>query len=313
MVLNDSEYNQNVVQILGHTILVPKTWNDMTLKQQIVCNDVLMSLNDATFVQKRIALMQFLTGLSDEFFISWKKMYDDAELWAERFRKLTEFVTDFLFEQKQTADEREQFGIAATLTKCPYPSVILAKKRKGKDPKPIKLWAASDGLENISFAEMAEVFTCFDRYTAGGNEAHIHRAFAVVFRPSKPNDAANKQRAFDGDQRTGLEEADEVIAQRAKLWQDVQPPIKRLLWFWLVSCREQIIRKNPQVFKSGNADALMRRLAVYSWAGVAIELSKGDVLARKAIEVSNYRDIFITLSYLETKSEVTEAIMKKKN
>jgi hypothetical protein len=77
-----------------------------------------------------------------------------------------------------------------------------------------------------------------------------------------------------------------------------------------VSCREQIIRQNPQIFKAGNSDALMRRLAVYSWAGVAIELSKGDVLARQAIENANYRDIFITLSYLETKAQVTEEMSK---
>lgn len=306
---NLTDYNQNVIQILGQTFLSPKSWNDLTLKQQLVCNDVLMSLNAATFVQKRIALMQFLLDMPDAVLKNWAASAD-KEVFGDELKSVVEVVTDFLFAKTVNTEGVEQFGISATLTKCPYPMVILQRKRKDKEAKDEKLWAASDGLANMTFAEMADVFTCFERYSSTGDEAHIHRALAVVFRPSKPNDAANRARAFDGDRRVALEEADAVIEQRMKLWRDVPPPIKRLLWFWLVSCREQIIVQNPSVFKSGNADALMQRLAVYSWAGVAIELSKGDVLARKAIEGSNYRDIFITLSYLETKSEVSEAMMK---
>lgn len=305
-----SGYNQNVALGFGRQFIAPNSWNELSRKQQLTINDTLMAINGATFVQKRIALMQFLTGMDDQLIINWRNEYEDFDLFGEDLKELVEYFTDFLFEKKQNTEGVEQFGISPTLTKCPYPQVILAKKRKGKEHKPVKLWAAADGLTNMTFAEMAEVFTCFDRYTTTGDEAHILRALAVVYRPSKVNDAANRAKAFDGDRRTPLEEAEEVIEARAKLWRNVAEPVKRLLWFWIVSCREQIIRQNPQVFKSGKSDALMQRLAVYSWAGVAIELSKGDVMARKAIEVSNYRDIFITLSYLETKSDVSEKMAK---
>ncbi len=311
MNIDNQDFNQNVIQILGRTFLTPKSWNDLTLKQKLVCNDVLMSLNAASFIQKRIALMQFLAEMDDTFLQYWRESEADNEMWALDLKAVTETVTDFLFTKTLNDDGTEKFAISPTMTVCPYPKVILTKKRKGKEPKEVKLYAAADGLANMSYSEMADVFTCFDRYGMNGDEKHIHRALAVVFRPSKPNDAANRATGFDGDRRTALEQSDEVIEYRAKLWETVPGQVKRLLWFWIVSCREQIIKQNPQVFKNGTSDALMRRLAVYSWAGVAIEMSKGDVLARKAIESSNYQDIFITLSYLETKSEVTEKKAKK--
>lgn len=337
MDINTTDYDQTVVTFGNIYFTAPKRWNDLTLKQQLVCHDVLMNLTPTTLVQRRIGLMQFLTGITDEVMQAWHDSFveakaflrldaidadyeiDPAAYFAEDLKKTVEAVTGFLFapptpvggEYGETPPTGVGgLGIAANLTQCPYPTVELWRKRQKKAPVKVTLYAASDGLANMTFSEMAQVFTIFEQFMKTGDVKLVDRALATIYRPSKPNDAKNRAIAFEGDRRTPLEESEAVIEQRMKMWLHVRPEAKRLLWFWIVSCREQIIRQNPQIFKSGNSDALMKRLAVYSWAGVAIELSKGDVLARKAIETANYKDIFITLSYLETKAEVTEERLK---
>jgi hypothetical protein len=297
------------IKIGNYIFHTADSWNELPQKLVYPAYFILKADN-LTPVVRLSELTKLLLNIGDEFIDTWRGkviekhgVTDGEAIWSEDWSKIVAAVTA-PFTESIEHTTRLTYQISLTLTNCPV-SVIRLQKVNGITPQGIRtLIASEDGFKNITIGEFARIDTLFQRYMETGDEQHIFECLAVIYRPEKEYSKAEKKANWHGDRRLPLSVAQFSVKERAKMMTQIKPEWRQLLWFWVASCREQILRQwksvlNPSVStKKGYWD---EKLTKFGWSGLFIELAASSGQTEAAISELLYSDVFVKLAYLETK------------
>lgn len=294
------------VTINNKTTVVPESWNDLTLKQQLIIYAVLMTDSKNLFEPqellpaKRILIVQNLLSLDVEFMKQWAEdcRPDDGNEEDGQLIFLSELnevlrATDFLFElvKKEKETEPDRYQVKPGLTKCPYTWFSFKRANGSK-----RFWySPDDGLENITIYEMGVTFTLFEKFMKTKDETIADKLLATIYRPQKPDTKENRQSAYDGDKRLPYLHHEGMVKKRIKRIQLIPKPCKQLLIFWFASCRHKIISSYPNIFDGPQGEQGGNQ---YGWGGVLLSLADG-LVNLDAISRQKYSNALTYLSYLE--------------
>lgn len=266
----------------------------------------ILKADSLSSIVKLTEAAKFLLNISDDFLEQWRNyvvqehgLLDGEAIWSEDWSKVVSAVTFPFVEQIEQKDGTLQFQIALDYTRCPYPTLTIPSAKGVR-----KLFAPGDAFKNITIGEFARIDALFQKYEQKGDTEHVVECLGILYRPHKPNTKENRRAKYHGDVRLKLKEAEHTIQERAALFEKgVTPQGLQLLWFWVASCREQILRKwssvlNPSV--SGQKTYWHEQLAKFGWAGVFIELANGG-LTEEMVADTPYEDVMMKLAYFETK------------
>lgn len=285
---------------------IPQSWNELPLRQQMICygiimSDVPISVEAVEVVPfKKIQIIQTLLHTDEAYMKKWAKDCDDVhgeEGKAVFLAELDEVmkVADFLF---YTDEETGAKSISLTLTKCPWP-YILVQRRGTKGKKEIRWYAPSDRLANITIYELGVTFTIFERYLkekdAAKQKELARQLIATLYRPTKSKTKKNIRSDYEGDIRLPLRKHETTVEVRAEKIENIPTLTMQLMLFWFASCRQEIINNYPAIFKASGEDS---EPDAFGWGAVLLNLADGivhldDVADRK------YSDALTYLSYME--------------
>lgn len=299
------------VTIDNKALTVPQSWNELPLRQQLICYAIIMSdtprLFDASEVvtSKKIQLIQALLNVDDAYMQKWAKDChevhgeDGANIFLNELNEVMQIV-DFLF---HTEDD-ETKSIALTLTKCPYPYLI-AGKHKGRK---VKWFAPKDGLSNLSLYELGYTFTIFEQYIKSTDEIEqnelAYKLLATIYRPQKEATKENLRSGYKGDIRLPLRDHESMIDKRIKKIKQMPSLPAQLIMFWFASCRQQIINTYTNVFQEGSTKEEADK---YGWSAVLLNLADG-IVHLDAVADRNFSDAMTYLSYLEDQRQKSQLI-----
>jgi hypothetical protein len=295
-----------LIKINELEIHIPESWNDLHLKKQLECYAILMTdttsflTSQELLPAKRILLLQTLMDIDEGFFEAWKQdcinYYGEEHGETAYLSELSELMqaTNFLFEKSENG-----YAIALKLTKCPFPQL----DRKKKTGKIKKLYAPSDGLDNLSLYELGTTFTLFEKGIATQDTVFFDQLIATLYRPPKDPTKENKQSAYQGDIRLPLIDHEGMIKKRLKHIQNLHEPVKQLIVFWFASCRSEIIKAYPNIFNTSDEDE--KGGNDYGWGAVIMSLA-GSLKDFRATASEKASNALTYLSYLEDERKKAE-------
>ena len=301
------------VQIKEKKSKLPGSWNELPLRHQLACVELLTRmvnrfegiLDEHLVDAIKIDLVKILLNLEDDFFFLYEKQLIHQygkELGRQTFllaiSKLVSGVAFFFSpvkEEKGTKNENAETKqkINLALTQCPYPYLSSPGIEKGK--RKVRLFGPKDSLENISFYEMGFLFQTAENYILSKDPQLLDKLIAIMYRPHKPKTRWNIRRGYEGDFRLPLLKHEATIEKRQKLVATLPPQVKTLLFFFFLSCREKIVNQFQNLFqqpdgeKSGND---------YGYAGILLRLGNGPVNMDK-VAAQNHFSVLVHLSMLE--------------
>ncbi len=204
-------------------------------------------------------------------------------------------ITDFFFELVD--DEKKLYAVSPTLTNNPWPTITGEIKHFDRTKK-IKYFGPKDELSNISFYEMAQSFTEYEKYVKTKDEKHLHKVLAILYRPAKQYNKSNAETSYEGDIRLPLLGHEATVDRRAEQISELPDLSKQLIQFWFVSCRLKIVNSFPNMFRVPDENDKPSNLNKYGWAGVIWNLS-GGIMNTHEVCRKNYEEGLAYLSYLE--------------
>jgi hypothetical protein len=298
----------------------PTGWNDLSLRDAMLVMHIMSTVprnadHEAQILQiQRLQIARTLLNIQDHDLETWEAdclrvhgKEDGPAVFAEELSQLMS-VADAFYDITTNPDTGAvTYAPRLALTKCPYPAIEygqpLATDRRGKSKGPVqrkRLFAPADGWDNISFYEMCELFTCVEQWAETGDEEHVTRALATLYREPKPDTPENKQSGYHGDRRRPLLHEENMVERRMRHLAKLPAEVRDLLWYWCRSCRQSLINRYKRVFAAsdGTPDALSE---AYGWGGVLMELA-GGVVALDTVSAQNATTVLTYLSYLEDKA-----------
>lgn len=264
------------------------TWNDLNLKQLLKCYWAI-SIECVTIHDRRLVIAQEVSGIPLSTFTN----IEDSDERGEALLKWLAEYADPLFIISEDENGNKSYEPRLGLTKCPYPTLARKKKRKQVH----NLYAAPDGLERVTIYELGYIFTFLEAFTSSGQAPHLNSLLATVYRPSRPLTQEEVAAYWYGDRRRSLYKEETAIKTRAEQFATVADPVKMLMYFWLLSCRDSIIREFPIIFSTGDGDD-EKPAKDYGWAGLLLSIADG---VKDLEEVANHswRTVFIYLAKME--------------
>lgn len=298
------------IQIGNYHFHTPNSWNELP-DNILYPAYFLLKADNLEPVIRLSELTKMLLNIGDEFISTWRDsviinhgVIDGEAIWSEDWSKIVAAVTYPFVENFET--EQLRFQINMTLTRCPI-STIRLKHTSGSR----NLCACEDGFKNITIGEFASIDTLFQRYMDSGDEKHILECLAIIFRPKKEYSKANRKSKYQGDIRVPLSISRYTVKERAIMFSKISVEQRQLLWFWVASCREQILRQWKSVLNPSNNTSKgywEQKLTQFGWTGLFIELATSTGQTEAAIADLLYSDVFIKLAYLETKRKAETPI-----
>lgn len=285
----------------GRHYRLPTKWNDLATERAEGLYQIIMATNllpgamaDTDVAMRRILAWRYLAGITDN---QWAKI--TADLVKEYDIDLAPLVlaeeieehlpaVDFLFNQKIDDDGDTYWEVAPTLTKNPYPRITIAG---------LTLYGPANALDNISIYEMGKIFTLYEQFVEHGNIDTVNELLATMYRPTKPDTAANQKSAWGGDRRLPLRGHEATVDKRMVAMAALPEATKQILLFWVASCRHAIVEAFPKVFDPPT-DPEAVSLPNYGWGGVLLSLADGIVHLNAAAD-QTYGTALAYLSLLE--------------
>lgn len=294
------------------------SWNALDLKEQYYCLEVLSvpipegADYNTEMVQKMNAIALYLLGITpqyvEDYRLSCVEAYNEADgnlLFAESWLELIEQVSSCVVEKKyidvEGEDEQQMvYATRLTLTKCPYPTL---------DMGALPLIASDDALSNATFGELVQLLTYWQRFNKKGDYSLINKCLAIVWRQHKPRTKENIRQNYEGDRREPYNPF--TVTLRENFFILTDPSVKRLLWFWLTCCLQEIIKANDAVFnpkesKYQYSEYYKKQLAQFGYAGLVMAFSKEENIPRDVLLKMNYKEVFTNLKYNEVLRQAQE-------
>jgi len=307
------------VTINDRTIAIPPSWNELTLKQQMECYNIIMSNTGNLFehqeviIAKRVALVSRLLNLDTAFMREWIKDCnethgkEDGELiFLAEINAILQ-AADFLFDIEEDEEGNKLYQLKLGLTQCPWPKISQTTKKRKKRI----YYAPADELENITLYEMAMAFSLFERYLEEKDPELATELIALLYRQPKAPTRKNKQSGYQGDRRLPLYLHETMVQKRAKRMASLPEATKQLILFWFASCRQNIINSFPNIFTTPDDQYGDRVGNDYSWGGMLLSLA-GGIVHLEQVSREPYQNGLIYLSYLEDQRKAAEMKAAKK-
>lgn len=307
------------IQIGEDTFQTPDSWNEMSLKQQYYALEVLSAPIPPTadyeieMLQKLNAIAIYLLGITPQYVEEYRlhcMETKDEMYFIKAWRELIELVTSCVVEKKEVAVEGEAepqlvYSTKLNLTKCPYPII---------DMGALQLLAPDDTLKNATFGEVIQLLTYWQRFNKKGDYTLINKSLATIYRQAKAPTKENIRANYDGDRREKYNPFAITIRENFFILTDAM--VKRLLWFWLTCCLQEIIRLNESIFnpqesKHQYSDYYKKQLAQFGYAGLVMAFSKEEGIPRDKLIDMNYREVFANLKYNEILRQAEEDLSQK--
>jgi hypothetical protein len=194
-------------------------------------------------------------------------------------------------EEEEDQDEADEgshhYRLRLDLTRCPY--------RRLEDGE-VTLYAPADGLRNLTIFELGHLFTALDAYARDRQARDLHRALAIVYRPGKPASAAGPGRDYGGDRRQPLYGAEHLIDARARRWRRVPHLVQQVLWFWLVSCQQQIVHHPALSVLFAPDTSGGDRSDPFGWAGTLLHLAGENLAHLPGVATQSYQIALLQLA-----------------
>lgn len=289
-----------MIQINEQKYPSPAAWNDLTLTQLLTCYQLMMDQRINQIFEgaeqlswRRIEITRAILQLGDELMAQWEQ--DAGEDFFDEYKQVVLAASAFAFEK--VGDE--QYQMALTLTKCPYPQLIDEERT---------YYGPADELDNITIYELGMSFKAFEAFAQTGELKHLHRLLAILYRPGKPDTEANQLSGYQGDRRLPLYNHETTIPARMERMARLPQLVSQVILFWFASCRQQIVNSFPNIFKADEGD-VQAQGNDYSWAGVILNLADG-VVHEEIVSKKNYGTALVYLSMLEDRRKEQE--MKQK-
>lgn len=313
--------SQTIVSINGKEHTAPRSWNDLPLQQimssyQIVMKEELSLFQLGELVPfKRMQLVQILFGIDDDLMKSWREECDQE--YREHgalifFQELSDLLaaTDGLFQIEEDEETRvKKYQVALTLTQCPYPTIRAHVPRKWWQfrNKDFNLHAPADRLENISIYELATVFTLLETFIQSEDETYLHQLLATLYRPAKPATGENVRNDYEGDIRQPYLHHESTVQQRIQHVEAFPKQVKEILFFWLASCRHQIILEYEDLFGGAPSDG-----PDVGWGGLLLSLADSAKASDlDDVATNNYVNVFRYLRLQELRRQEQERQLKE--
>ena len=298
--------------INGKEITTPQSWNDLPLKSQIFCYELIMG-NHSIFTTSelvpfiRINLMKHLLNIDDDFIKRWEAdcmQEEDGDIifYAEMQEILQ--VADSLLEPilEEGEEHPKKYQIKLGLTKIPWPKL----EYKGKKKKKRAYYGPANGLENLTLYELGTTFTLFEEFLKAKIEEEAEDQadilIATLYREHKPKTQANELSNYEGDVRIPYLNHETTIKRRLPRIKKLPKAVKNLILFWFASCRQSIVDNYPKVFTS---DKKKSSGPDYGWGGLMMTLADG-LIHLDQIAKQPYANALTYISYLEDQREQKE-------
>lgn len=286
----------------------PESWDDLAPRDFLLFYSMLFSNIGDEFTQtpftalKIISMAKHILKMSDADMILWENSckQDEPEhgevIFLHELRTIIHACIEGLFDIHVSEENETSYSCKLNRTKNLYPSLAYTPKTVKKKPgKTTYYYAPADGLENLSIYELGYTFTLFEQYLSTNDEQFANELIAVLYRPSRPVTAAEKESDWGADRRQKLRGLEHKVAERAKIAATLSPMVKRVLLFWFASCRQQIILSYPKVFKKAGTGS---NRPDYGWSGVLLSLAGGPV-GLDAVSDQHYSNALVWLSMKE--------------
>lgn len=244
------------IEIEGIERTFESSWNELSLKKlhtiyQIIMQDTEGEIAaDTELAMKKIEVFHALTWIDPVYLEVKKKEFEASYMdntgelvFLEYLNDLLELVEPF-FETFETEEGQTQWMISETLTKNPYP--IFELKEKGKVGKS-KFFGPKDECDNISMREFITLCAKLEAFEKTGAVKHIDNLIATLYRRPKPQTPDNLEIKYDGDIRLPYIEGG--VEWREQKFKGINPAIKKLMGFWLLSCRMVFVNSYPLLFE----------------------------------------------------------------
>lgn len=285
-----------VVRIGRYRGFIPASWNDLPRPTLLRVFAFLLAAGYETGLEAeevltyhRIGVLAALLGtdippLLAELGVAEGELLEDDQLSA--VVTVLDMIT-FCFERVDVDDDTlYRFRLRLDLTRCPYESIRL--------PSGKNLYPPSTGCENISLFELSHLWSAMDAYAQDHQAEDLHRALTIVFRPAKRPTPENMEADFHGDRRLPLYGHDHQIEQRARYWKRAPQLTKQLLWFWLSSCRAQLVNHPALAIlfeRSGNSSP-----DPFGWSGTMLHLADDSLVNLPGVATQNHRTALMQLA-----------------
>jgi hypothetical protein len=291
----------------------PDSWNDLNINQLYPIY-FLLKADGLEPIVRLSELTKLLLNIGDEFIDKWKEatlekhgVIDGDAIWSEDWSKVVSAVT-YPFISPIEGAETFKYQISMSLTRCPAPELKLPNLSHSTSGKTFKgerkFIACADAFKNITIGEFARIDALVQRFQNTGDAQHILECLAVIYRPTKEFSKKDHKANYHGDKRMPLKDAAFSIPMRTRMMSHIKSEWRHLLWFWIVSCREQIMTQWKSVLNPDTAQAQSfwdKKLAQFQWTGLFIEMANSSGQTEQAISEMPFSDVFVKLSYLETK------------
>ena len=302
--------------INDHHFTTPDSWNDCDLRTALLIHHTLMQpvprdlRGEALMHHRRIAVFLALTGIPAELFSSApfsgatvaersrSEEEDDNLLYEAILHEAVITVTAPFFEVATNEDTSEETtSIRYELTRNPYPALMY--KERGKT---MKLYGPADGVDNLTLYELGAAFTAWEVWTEKPTDENAATILATLYRPPKPVTPEGRISNYGGDRRLPLHDHETTVPARARHMAQLPLAVRGLLLFWFASCRMQIIRDNPVLFKS---DKPSSGSASFGWGGLMLSLADG-LVNLEPISKQSWANAFTYMAFLETRRQEAE-------
>jgi hypothetical protein len=265
--------------------------NELNLGQLMKINAYLNAGVDMQV--KRILISEVMSGQSKDELLDPE---GDQDVTNEQVNAWCVEHHDALFDIHEPEDGgAKQYTLKLNLTRCPYPALELEQELVPTWNK--TLYACADGWSNMTIYELSYVWAAMDAFQETGNAAQLHRALAIVYRPSRVQTDAELAAGWNGDRRRSLYKEESSIEVRAKAFAGVHYQALSLLWLWLTSCRAQIVARYPVIFEGKKVQPNVDE-PDFGWAGLMLAVADGPVNL-EVVANHRYSTIFLHLAKLE--------------
>jgi hypothetical protein len=302
------------------TIKAPDSWDELPLRDMLGMYSMLFgsgwnehSETTLTMV-KLISIAKHLLNIDDGTLNLWEEtcIAADPEHGQEGFldelRQVVHAAIGGLFTITETENGATTYAIKYNLTKCPYPELVENKKdKRGKQIKKTVYMAPDDEFANMTMYEFARVMTLFDAYAAKGDDAIANQLIAVMYRRHKPPTRDNVASGYGGDKRLPLRGYESTIEERQKLIETTPLLVRRVILFWVASCRLKIVQQYPKVFKQGSEGS---KGPNYGWGGVMLNLAGGPANLPDIAD-QNFHNSLVWLSMKDDEAKKMEEMMHR--
>lgn len=305
------------IKIGTYEFNTPDGWNELPINL-LQPAYLILKADDIPPVTRLSELTKLLLDVGDGFLTQWREwcvaeygVEDGEAIWSEDWSKVVTAVTYPFIESVESANgsTRIKYQIDLSFTKCVYPVLNFQTKAGMR-----KLYACKGGFKNMSIGELARVDTYVQNYLTTGDVQYINQCIALIYREHKENTKQNRRKGYDGDVREKMQHVNHNERKREKMAAELLTENgRKILWFWITSCREKIFRKwkhvlNPDV--GSKKTYWEKQLSKFGWAGLFIELASSSSITENDVADLNHEDVFVKLAYLETKRKAEKAASK---